>query len=96
MFTLANIITWIVVGLIGGTLAAVVTTRSKAGYGLLTNLALGCAGAIVGGALFEFFRILPDLDKISVSVRDILAAFVGSVIVLVAVWAYRRGRKDAL
>ena len=96
MFTLANLITWIVVGLIGGTLAAAVTTRSKAGYGLLSNLALGCAGAIVGGALFEFFRILPDLDKISVSVRDILAAFVGSVIVLAAVWAYRRGRKNAL
>jgi uncharacterized membrane protein YeaQ/YmgE (transglycosylase-associated protein family) len=96
MFTLANLITWIVVGLIGGTLAGRVTTRSKVGYGLFTNLALGCIGAIVGGGLFELLGIWPNLDKISISVRDLLAAFVGSVIVLAAVWAFQRNKLKQL
>jgi uncharacterized membrane protein YeaQ/YmgE (transglycosylase-associated protein family) len=96
MFTLANLITWIVVGLIGGTLAGRITTRSKAGYGPFANLALGCVGAIVGGALFELLDIWPNLDKISISVRDLLAAFVGSVIVLAAVWAFQRNKEKQL
>lgn len=94
MFTLANLITWIVVGLIGGTLAGRIGTRSKAGYGLFTNLALGCIGAIIGGGLFELLGLFPGLEKVSISVRDILAAFVGSVLILAAVWAYRRRNKD--
>jgi uncharacterized membrane protein YeaQ/YmgE (transglycosylase-associated protein family) len=87
MFTLANLITWIVVGLIGGTLAGRVVTRQKAGLGLFANLALGCVGAIVGGALFELLNILPDLDKIAISARDVLAAFLGSILVLAIRWA---------
>lgn len=91
MFTLANLITWIVVGLIGGTLAGRVATRSMAGFGLWSNLALGCAGAIVGGALFELFNLLPDLDKVAISARDVVAAVLGSILVLAArrVWLRR-------
>ena len=94
MFTLANLVTWIVVGLIGGTLAGRLTTRSKAGFGVFANLALGCIGAIIGGGLFELLGVFPNLEKVSVSVRDILAAFVGSVIILAAVWAYQRRNKQ--
>jgi uncharacterized membrane protein YeaQ/YmgE (transglycosylase-associated protein family) len=90
LFTLANLITWVVVGLIGGSLAGLAVTRQRAGFGLLSNLALGCAGAILGGALFELFNLLPELDKVSISARDILAAFIGSLLVLAARWAWRR------
>ncbi len=67
MFTLANLVTWVAVGLIGGTLAGRVVTWQKAGFGLFSNLVLGCAGAIVGGALFEMLNLLPSLDKVSIS-----------------------------
>ena len=44
MFTLANLVTWVAVGLIGGTLAGRIVTWQKAGFGLFSNLVLGCAG----------------------------------------------------
>ena len=57
---------------------------------------LGCIGAIIGGGLFELLGVFPGLEKVSISVRDILAAFTGSVIILAAVWAYQRRNKDLL
>jgi uncharacterized membrane protein YeaQ/YmgE (transglycosylase-associated protein family) len=90
MFTLANFLTWIAVGLIGGTLAGRAVTRQRAGLGFFTNLFLGCVGATVGGALFWLANILPNLDKISISVRDVVAAFTGSIIVLAIRWVWIR------
>jgi uncharacterized membrane protein YeaQ/YmgE (transglycosylase-associated protein family) len=94
MFTLANLITWVAVGLIGGTLAGRVVTWNRAGYGLWSNLALGCAGAIVGGALFELLNLLPSLDKVAISARDILAAVLGSLLVLAIRWAWGRWTEE--
>jgi uncharacterized membrane protein YeaQ/YmgE (transglycosylase-associated protein family) len=94
MFTLANLVTWIVVGLIGGTLAGRLVTWQRAGFGLFSNLALGCVGAIVGGAFFELLNLLPSLDKVSISARDLLAAFLGSIIVLGLRWAWMRWTEE--
>jgi uncharacterized membrane protein YeaQ/YmgE (transglycosylase-associated protein family) len=71
-------------------MAALVVRGERRGFGLAANLALGCAGALVGGALFRLLRIFPDLDSISISLRDLLSAFVGSLLVLAAVWLWRR------
>lgn len=90
LFGTGTIVTWIVVGLLAGTLAGRLVTREKAGFGLLSNVALGCAGAMVGGILFGLLNILPALDKVSVSLRDIVAAFTGSLILLVILWAWNR------
>jgi uncharacterized membrane protein YeaQ/YmgE (transglycosylase-associated protein family) len=40
-------------------------------------MGLGLAGAIVGGLLFRLLGILPGLDQISISLHDVVAAFVG-------------------
>ena len=45
-------------------------------------------GALIGGFLFRLFGLFPNLDRISISLRDVVAAFVGSLIVLVALWAW--------
>ena len=44
-----DILTWIVVGLVAGVLAAIVL----GGYGLLANILIGIAGAFIGGWLFR-------------------------------------------
>jgi uncharacterized membrane protein YeaQ/YmgE (transglycosylase-associated protein family) len=85
-----QLIVWIVVGLIGGGLASRVITWDREGFGQLRNLGLGLAGAVVGGLLFRLFGWLPQLNGIAVSLRDIVAAFVGSLIVLAALWLWRR------
>lgn len=43
------ILTWILVGLVAGVLAALVV----GGYGLIANIVVGIAGAFVGGWLFR-------------------------------------------
>lgn len=88
MPSIYQFIVWIIVGLIAGGLVGRVVTAE--GYGLLRNLALGLAGALVGGLLFHLFGLLPGLDKIAVSLRDIVSAVVGAFIVLAVLWVWRR------
>lgn len=85
-----QLIVWIVTGLIGGALAGVFMTWERGGFGLFRNLALGLAGALIGGLLFRLFGIWPTLDKIAISLRDVIAAFVGSLVVLAALWIWRK------
>lgn len=90
MPTVDQLIVWAIVGLLGGTVAGMMMTWGKEGYGLVRNLGLGLAGALVGGFLFRLFGILPGLDKIAFSLRDVVAAFVGSVIVLLGLWIWQQ------
>ena len=95
MPTAAQVIVWIAVGLMGGDLAGVLVKRERTGFGLLKNLGLGLVGALIGGALFRLFGLFPRLDQIAISLRDIVAAFVGSLIVIAALWLWERSRKPA-
>jgi len=94
MPSLAQFITWIVMGLLGGSLAGLMVTRERKGFGLARNMGLGLAGAIVGGLLFRLLGLLPGLDQISISLRDVVAAFVGSLIVLAAIGLWQRFLKS--
>ena len=95
MPALAQLIVWIVMGLVGGSLAGLIITRERKGFGLVRNIGLGLAGAVVGGLLFRLLGLLPGLDQISISLRDVVAAFVGSLIVLAAIWLWQRFRKSS-
>ena len=90
MFSVDQAIVWIVVGLLGGGIAGALMTWERGGFGLWKNLALGLTGAIIGGLLFRIFGIWPGLDKIAISLRDIVSAVVGSLLVLGALWLWRR------
>jgi uncharacterized membrane protein YeaQ/YmgE (transglycosylase-associated protein family) len=88
--TLYQIAVWLIVGLIGGTLTGLIIKGTKRGFGLQTNLVLGLAGAIIGGLVFRLLGLFPNLDKISVSMRDIAAALAGSLLILAVFWLWRR------
>jgi uncharacterized membrane protein YeaQ/YmgE (transglycosylase-associated protein family) len=90
--TTSQIIVWILVGLIGGSFAGLIVTRDRKGYGTFANLGLGLVGALVGGMLFYWTGIWPGLARIAVSLRDIVAAVIGSLIVLAAMWAWKRAK----
>jgi uncharacterized membrane protein YeaQ/YmgE (transglycosylase-associated protein family) len=68
-----QLIVWIVVGLLGGSLAGLLITWDREGFGVLRNLGVGLVGAIVGGLLFRLFGLLPGLEKIAISLRDVVA-----------------------
>jgi len=88
--TLDQIIVWIIVGLIGGSLTGLVVKREREGFGMMTNLYLGLAGALIGGFLFRLFGIFTDLDRISISLRDVVSAVIGSLLVLLGLWLWRK------
>ena len=88
--TLYAIVVWLIVGLLGGTLAGLVVKRQKRGFGLTINLLLGLAGAVVGGLLFRLLGLFPNLDKISISMRDIVASLAGSLLILAVFWLWQR------
>jgi uncharacterized membrane protein YeaQ/YmgE (transglycosylase-associated protein family) len=89
-FSFAQIITWLIVGLIGGSAAGMVVKRQRKGFGIAVNLGLGILGALIGGAIFHVFSLFARLDAISISLRDVLAAFLGSLLVLAAFWTWQR------
>jgi uncharacterized membrane protein YeaQ/YmgE (transglycosylase-associated protein family) len=95
MPTLDEVIVWIVVGLLGGSLAGLLVTWERQGFGFLKNLGLGLAGAVVGGLLFRLLGLLPELDKVSISLRDLVSALIGSLLVLVGLWIWQRFRRPA-
>ena len=81
------LILWLVVGLVAGVLASMVVRGS--GLGLVGDIVLGIAGAVIGGWTFRElgwrapFAGMPGL---------ITVAFAGAVIVLVALRLLTSGR----
>jgi uncharacterized membrane protein YeaQ/YmgE (transglycosylase-associated protein family) len=88
--TLYQIAVWFILGLIAGSLTGLIVKGEKRGFGLQINLLLGLSGAVLGGLIFRLFDILPNLDKIAISLRDIVAAVAGSFLILAAFWLWRR------
>jgi uncharacterized membrane protein YeaQ/YmgE (transglycosylase-associated protein family) len=94
MPSLSQFIVWIVVGLLGGSLAGIVVKRERKGFGLFRNVAVGLVGAFIGGLLFRLLGLFPGLDSVTISLRDVVAAFIGSLIVLAVFWLWRRHSKS--
>ena len=85
-----QLIVWAIVGLLGGSIASLIVTWSREGFGRWRNFGLGLVGALVGGFIFRIFGLFPGLDRITVSLRDVVAAFLGSLVVLLAYWIWKR------
>lgn len=90
--TLSKVIVWLIIGAAGGTLAGALVRWQRGGFGWWANLGIGLVGALVGGIIFNLFGILPGLETISISLRDIVSAFVGSILFLVGLWLWQRAQ----
>lgn len=78
-----GVITWIVIGLVAGWLAAKITDSPR---GLLRNLVVGLVGSLVGGFLARKLgiQVVPDFWG------ELITAIVGAVIFLLVWQAIRR------
>jgi uncharacterized membrane protein YeaQ/YmgE (transglycosylase-associated protein family) len=90
MPSIDQVIVWIIIGLLGGSLAGLIITRERKGFGILRNLGVGLVGALVGGLVFRVLGIFPGLDKVAISLRDVVAALVGSLFILAVIWLWQR------
>ena len=93
--TLAELVVWVIIGVLAGSLAGTVVTGKWAGLGRWTSLGVGLVGALIGGLLFSLFGIWPGLDSIAISLRDIIAAFIGSLAFLLLLWIVRTSRSGS-
>ena len=85
-----GLLAWIVVGLIAGWLAKVISPGPERG-GLLMTLIIGVIGALVGGALFNLFG---RSGATGITTYSILVATVGAVVFL-WVWKMLAARRLA-
>ncbi|MBV8173176.1 MAG: GlsB/YeaQ/YmgE family stress response membrane protein [Verrucomicrobia bacterium] len=90
-----QIIVWIIVGGFAGTLAGRVVTLKKEGLGRWMNLLVGMAGAVIGGELFRLFKIDFGLGELKVTFEDLIAAFLGSLLVILILRIIARTRAKA-
>ena len=93
---IGQVIVWIVVGGFAGTLAGRAVTLKKQGLGRWTNLLVGMVGAAIGGEFVKLFRIDFGLGELKVTFEDLIAAFLGSLLVIFAWRILARAKaKDA-
>ena len=84
-FNINQVITSVIVGLIAGVLASVLARGRR--FGFIGSVILGVLGAVVGGFVFSLFRFVPApgsilASAVTISLLDILVAFVGALIIL--------------
>lgn len=77
-----SIISWIILGVIAGFLGSKIVNRT--GQGLMLDIALGIAGAIVGGLIFSAFGAS---GVTGLNIYSLVVAVIGAVVVL---WAYHQ------
>lgn len=83
-----DLVTWLVVGLIAGLLASFAV--GGVGFGLLGDILIGMAGAVVGGWLFTQLGLHAPFAGIG---GVIFVAFIGAAVLLLVLRALRpRGR----
>jgi uncharacterized membrane protein YeaQ/YmgE (transglycosylase-associated protein family) len=95
MPSIHQLVVWIIVGLLGGSIAGLLVKRERSGFGVTLNLCIGLIGALIGGFLFRLFGLFRGLDKVAISLRDVVAAVVGSLLVLATLWLWRRWKRSS-
>ena len=93
-FSIGEIIVWLVVGALAGTVVGRLVTFTKQGFGFWVNTGVGMLGALVGGFLFRFFHIDLGLGEIKITFEDLISAFVGSLLWIILWRLIRRSARQ--
>lgn len=89
--TADEVIAWLIVGALAGSLAGMLVKRRKEGFGYLVNLGVGLVGALIGGFLFKLLNInLGLLGAITITSEEVVAAVCGALIFLAIIWGLRK------
>jgi uncharacterized membrane protein YeaQ/YmgE (transglycosylase-associated protein family) len=81
-----DIVTWLIVGLVAGVLAALVV----GGVGLIGDIIVGIAGAFVGGWIFRQLGVSTPFSGLA---GTIFTAFIGAVVLLFVLHLVMRGKR---
>lgn len=87
---LVKLVVWIVVGALAGSLVGLLVKRKKEGFGRFTNVGIGMVGALIGGFIIYILPLDFGLANITISLQDLVAAFLGSLIFLAIISLVKR------
>ena len=88
---ISELINWVIVGAIAGGFVGMLLTGRKQGYGWLKNLALGLVGGLLGGVLFiKLIKLDFGMSTIRVTLQEVVAAILGTLIVWIALKLLRK------
>ena len=59
MQSIVQLIVWIIIGLLGGSLTGLLVKPKRRGFGIARNLGIGLIGAIIGGFLHDPAKLRP-------------------------------------
>ncbi|MEO7617667.1 MAG: GlsB/YeaQ/YmgE family stress response membrane protein [Candidatus Saccharibacteria bacterium] len=85
---LLTIISWIILGLIAGWVASIITGTNERVNGWM-NVVVGVLGAVIGGLVLRLFGV--DISS-GFSFGSLITAILGAVILLAIVKSFRRDR----
>ena len=90
MFTLSNVISWLIVGALTGSVLGGIF--KKAGHGKWTWLGIGLVGAVIGGVIFGLLKIDFGLGEIKVTLEAVVSAFLGALVFLLILWIVQKSK----
>jgi uncharacterized membrane protein YeaQ/YmgE (transglycosylase-associated protein family) len=90
-FVPEQVITWIIVGLIAGSLAGMLIRGRR--FGFVGSVIVGLLGALIGGFLFSALGVqMPVSGGLTLNWADMLIAFIGAAIILILFGGFYRSR----
>jgi uncharacterized membrane protein YeaQ/YmgE (transglycosylase-associated protein family) len=82
---------WLIVGALAGSLAGILVTGKKEGFGRVLNLTVGLAGALIGGLLFKLLKVnLGILGGVTISLEEVIEGFLGALVLLGVIWIVKK------
>ncbi|MBZ0299927.1 MAG: GlsB/YeaQ/YmgE family stress response membrane protein [Anaerolineae bacterium] len=88
--TTLQLLVWIVVATVAGMVTSMLLYRKPTPSIDLSILGLGFLGALVGRIVFDLLRVQLNLPALVISMDDVVAALIGSVVVLFIIRYLRR------
>ena len=89
--TVDEVVAWLIVGAVAGSIAGMLVKGRRKGFGHLLNLAIGLVGALIGGFLFKVLHInLGLLGAVTITSEEVVAGVCGSLVFLAAIWGTRK------
>ena len=88
--SVGQIVVWLIVGALAGSLVGLVVRRKKEGFGRWSNLGVGLVGAVIGGTVFDLLNIDLGLGEVKITFEDLISAFAGSLVFLAVLWYIRK------
>ncbi len=85
-----ELVVWLIIGGMAGAITGFVVRRNRSGFGVLGNVIVGLIGALIGGFLFQTLGISVSDFQLTLSLDALIAAIVGSLILVVLLSFVRR------